>query len=256
MMLSLADRLLARQLLHHKAVIFKPVSDINANAFPAYPNGDRRKRPTSWVSLESFQNLSDFKGLKACRKGFCIMDSLMARIKAADERSGNYAGQHRDMDERDVYIQSGVKRPARINMALSALDRLYRRCDRAAKTLLSKAEYEAGQGFARDYALAGYGHIATQNYMSAGADKMGYCGREADIAQSQLDAKRRFLRASTAIGAGLDKAVIAVCCLDKSLDDVERAENWAMDSGITILKLGLGRLVDFYGTEAGRRQKE
>ena len=244
-MLSLSDTQLAKRLVQHKAVIIKS----DADAYPAYPNGDRRKRPVCWVGRDSFKVLTSFGGLEPKNDGYVIVKSFTKRCEAG----GSFAAQHRDVEERDIYIQSGVKRPVRINASLSALDRLYRRRDRQGQPLLSGAEYEAGQHYARDYALAGYNSIGTQNYMSAGSDKTHYSGGNIEALDRSIDARRRLERADAIVGVGLKKALIAVCCMDISLDEVERAENWATSSGLTILKMGLAALAAHYGTNAGRR---
>jgi len=242
-MLSVTDIHLARRLSDHKAVIIK--NEASA-VFPAYPFGDRRKHPISWVSRESFQNLTSFGGLEVYEYGYRVKASFENRL----QKDGDHNRQHSDIEEREVYVAGGVKRPARMNRALSALDRLARRKDKLGEPLLSKAEYEAGQRFMQDYARAGHGHIATQNYMSAGEDKTDYAGDKEDSYLYRIDASTRLERARKEVGPGLDKAVISVCCLDYSLEEVERAESWAVNSGLTILKMGLGRLVVFYGTEA------
>ena len=59
-MLSSSDMKLAQQLNQHKAVIMKSGGD----AYPAYPFGDRRKRPICWVSQDSFKALSSFGGIE------------------------------------------------------------------------------------------------------------------------------------------------------------------------------------------------
>jgi len=90
---------------------------------------------------------------------------------------------------KDIYNPDGVMRPARVNRSLSAMDRLYKRRDKNGQTLLSDAEYEAGQRYARDYALAGYDVLATQNYMRAGADKSAYFGHKEDEIHGRMDAQ-------------------------------------------------------------------
>jgi len=242
-MLSLADTQLARRLVETQAVIVKSEGDV----FPAYPRGDRRKRPSCWVSEESFQKLSSYGGLKRGVGGYKVVQSFARRLKAGS----TLADQHRDICHRDIYNPDGVMRPARVNRSLSAMDRLYKRRDKNGQTLLSDAEYEAGQRYARDYALAGYDVLATQNYMRAGADKSAYFGHKEDEIHGRMDARDRLKNANSAIGKGLDKVIIAVCCLDRSLSQVERAEKWAAASGLTILKLGLSALADYYGTHAG-----
>lgn len=243
MKLSMSDTRLARELVKKQAVIMKSKGD----AFPAYPKGDRRKRPVCWVPQESFQTLSRFGGLKRHRCGYVVKADFESRtLKRAD-----FANQHRDIEERDIYQDTGVIRPARVNSSLSAMDRLYRRYDKAGQRLLSEAEYEAGQRYARDYALAGYESLSSQNYMRAGEDKSLCFESHSNNLEARIDAKKRLEQADKAIGRSLSKIIIAVCCLDKSLDEVERAEKWAGSSGIIILKMGLDNLADYYGTYAG-----
>lgn len=244
-MLSSSDMKLAQHLNHHKAIIMKSGGD----AYPAYPFGDRRKRPVCWVSQDSFKALSSFGGIEKSSFGYGLVKSFARRCEAG----GDFAGQHRTIKERDVYLESGIKRKARINRALSVLDRLYQRRDKSGATLLSDAEYEAGRHFAKDYALAHYDYIKTQNYVSAGVDGTRNPDGNTDYLDRRIDARARLEKANAAIGPGLQKAVIAVCCLDKSLDTVERTEHWAASSGLTVLKLGLQALADHYGTRAGVR---
>ena len=244
-MLSLSDHQLARDLADHRAIIIK--SD-RADAYPAYAYGDRRKRPLRWVSDESFRALISFGGLKSGPRGFCVTESFVRRLKAGD----NHAGQHRNMEEREIYIESGVKRSASVNAGMSAFDRLCRRKDSRGEALLSAAQQEAGHRFIRDYALAGHGHIATQNYMSTGEDRSAYSGGAEDAHIRRLDAGQRFETAKAAMGEGLDKAVLSICCRDHRLEQIERAEKWASGTGLTLLKMGLTLLVKHYGTQAGR----
>ena len=112
-MLSSSDMKLAQHLNHHKAVIMKSGGD----AYPAYPFGDRRKRSVCWVSQDSFKALSSFGGIEKSSFGYGLVKSFARRCEAG----GDFAGQHRTIKERDVYLESGAKRKARINRALSAL---------------------------------------------------------------------------------------------------------------------------------------
>jgi len=236
---------LAEHLAKNNAVIFKIPS---AGAYPAYAQGDRRKRPLRWVSRESFQNLTSFGGLQSAENGFRVSDSFARRLKSGD----SHARQHRRLEEREIYIEAGVRRTASVNASLTAFDRLCRLADPHGVALLSKAEQEAGCRLIGDYERAGHGHISTQNYMSAGADKTGYAGGAEDGHIARIDAGTRFTAAKAAMGEGLDKAVLAVCCHDQHLEQIERAEKWAAGSGLTLLKMGLTRLVKHYGSAAGR----
>ena len=243
-MLSVSDRHLAQQLAANNAIIIRKK---RADAYPAYAYGDRRKRPLRWVSDESFRCLTSFGGLDSKGSGYSVSKSFMRRLKGED-----HAGQHRAMEERELYIDGGVKRPVSMNTKMNALERLCVTTDRSGEPLLTSAQQEAGRRLAKDYARSGQGYVGTQNYESAGADKTGYDGSVEDAQIKRLDAAARLTAAKAAMGEGLDKAVIAVCCHDHQLDQVERAENWASGSGLTLLTMGLMRLVKHYGTAAGR----
>ena len=244
-MLSLSDHQLARDLAHHRAIIVK---EERADAYPAYAYGDRRKRPHRWVSDKSFRMLTSFGGLEARARGYCITESFARRLSARD----NHARQHREMEEREIYVEGGVKRSAAINRGMNAFERLCRRKDHRGDPLLSTAQQEAGQRLMRDYALAGHGHVATQNYMRAGEDKSAYSGGAEEALIRRLDAGRSYEAAKSAMGEGLDKAVLAMCCYDQRLEQIERAEKWASGTGLTLLKMGLTLLEKHYGTQAGR----
>jgi len=248
-MLSVSDHHLAKELAAHHAVIMK---EAEADAYPAFANGDRRKRPLRWVSAESFAQLTSFGGLQSSDRGkgagFCVSESFMRRLKSG----GHHAGQHREIEERDIYIEGGSRRAARFNTRLSAFDRLCRRKDRLGQPLLSKAEQEAGHRLIAGYAKAGHGHVATQNYMSAGEERRAYSGGVEEGYIRRLDASKGYEQAKAAMGEGLGKAVLALCCHGQDLDEIERTEKWARGSGLTLLKMGLALLVKHYGTQAGR----
>ena len=244
-MLSPSDHILAQQLADKSAVI---IPSEQSDAYPAYAFGDRRKRPVRWVSRESFQKLTSFGGLQSTPQGYCVSKSFARRLKSG----GGHAGQHRHMEDKEIYIEGGVKRPVRINGGLSAFDRICRRTDNRGKALLSAAQQEAGRRLMQDYALAGHGHIASQNYMSAGEDKSVYSGSVENTHIRRLDAGKRYEAAKTAMGEGLDKAVLALCCHDQRLEQIERTEKWASGTGLTLLRMGLTLLVKHYGTQAGR----
>lgn len=247
-MLSLPDRQLAENLAQKSAVIIKSAQ---GDAYPAYANGDRRKRPLRWVSRESFQQLTSFGGLQSTEEGYRVSESFARRLKSG----GTHAGQHRNMEERELYIPGGVKRPVRRNIGMSAFERLCGRMDIDGKPLLSAAEQEAGKMLAQDFANAGYAHVSTQNYQSAGEDRRAYNGAEEDNHIRRIDAGKRLSSAKAAMGDGLDKAVLAVCCHDQRLEQIERSEKWAAGSGLTLLKLGLSRLAKYYGTQAGSKHQ-
>jgi len=148
--------------------------------------------------------------------GYVVTKSVKRRLEKG--RTGHVTSQHYDLQEKDVYLQNGAKRSARVNTRLSALDRLAHRTDIDGRPILQSSFVEAGKHLARDYNASGHGLTTTQHYDGASVDG----------GQSSNNS-----------------------CLDQSLDMVERTEKWAKGSGLTLLKMGLSRLADHYGTVAG-----
>jgi len=244
-MLGAEDMRIIRRIMEHKGLIDEQVS---SDARKVFPNGDRRKRPVFWLTDKEVRRLISEHALKKTAKGYVIAPQLARKIRLGSEqcitKSQNY-------QEQDVFVPAGVMRKVRVNSQANALERLARKKTRDGQSVLSAAEIEAGRRLAKDYALAGLGQISTQNYMSAGADGGDRANAQEDKILQSMTARTRLKAAEAAMGEGLDRAVIAVCCRDESLDAVERAERWVKSSGLTILKLGLSRLVKLYGTEAG-----
>lgn len=245
-MLSPHQIQILRRLLHHKAVISL---NSGCDAMPARPLGDKRKRPLFWVPVKDVQALESYGALELHKGGYRVAKTAERRLKHGRENSA--AHQHYDLEEREMYVQGGVKRKAAVNTRLTALDCLSRRTDYEGRPLLDAPLVEAGERLTRDYHASGHGLTATQRYDTAGVDDGAQGNRAEDKFIRAADAKIRVQAAREAMGTGLDVAVIAVCCLDQSLDSVERAERWASGSGLTILKLGLKKLSAHYGTIAG-----
>lgn len=245
-MLSQHQIQILRRLLHHEAVIFV---NTGCDAMPAKPGGDKRKRPLFWVPVKDVQMLLSYGALELHKDGYRVAKTAERRLKHG--RDGSAAQQHYDLEEREVYVQGGVKRKAAVNTRLTALDRLARRTDYDGRPLLDAPLVEAGQRITRDYHASGHGLTATQRYDIAGVDDGGNRNSAEDQFIKAADAKLRVQEAREAMGSGLDVAVITVCCLDQSLESVERAERWASGSGLTVLKLALTKLSTHYGTIAG-----
>jgi hypothetical protein len=239
-----------RRLLHHKACISVAGG---CDAFPAHPNGDRRKRPAFWVLAEDLQALKASGAIDMDTTGYVVVPSMKRRLLKG--KDGTASGQHYDLQDKAFFVEGGVKRQARVNRRLSALDRLALRTDANGYPILETSFIEAGKRLAQDYEKSGHGVTSTQFYDGAAVDG----GQKTDRIENQfahrLDTQSRLQDARDAMGSGLDVAVIAVCCLDQSLDAVERAEKWASGTGLTLLKMGLSRLSEHYGTVVGVRPK-
>jgi hypothetical protein len=210
---------------------------------PVFPRRDRRKRPALWLERDAFAWLRAEGALEEVTRGYVLSQSTVRRLRHGREGA---LGQHEALQERNIYISGGSIRPAHVNTRITALDRLARR------RFLSKAEYEAGQALARDYARAGHGQIATQDFMASGADGGDRAGAAERAMLNRVTASTRLTAARVAMGEGLAGPVIAVCCRDERIDEVERAERWAKGAGRNLIKVGLGCLVKLYGTQPGQ----
>ncbi len=241
-MLAQGDMKLVRRIVAVAGVI-----DHNrtASEVQVFPYGNRRRRKdVFWVTQSDVERLICEDAVKLTKKGYVIRGSVVRRLSGP-------GGPQAETEERDVFVPSGVIRKASVNRRSLILERLARRKDRNGEFILTAAEVEAGRHLARDYIMAGAGYVSTQNYDTPMVDG----GRRVDAQErkmlAHMTAKTRLLAAREAMGPGIERGVICVCCRDESLELVERAERWARNSGITILKIGLGRLVKLYGTEAG-----
>jgi len=251
--MDLDDQLMMRRLAHKSAVV---VCDNFSGTFPAYPDGDTRCRRVSWVDGQMLARLISFGFLELGEAGrYHLTENAKSRfVNPNPDRA--HADQHRDLSDQDIYIPEGSVRTAQMNHKVRPLRRLMRLRNKDGSCYLTPAELEAGEQFANDFALGAMGEMATQNYDSVG----GGTGRRTGDAQEnsmiyRLDARKRASSALCFVGPGLDRALTGVLGQEWSLEQLEQAEHWARHSGRTVLKLALGRLVDFYGTIPGERAK-
>lgn len=216
---------------------------------PVFPHQDQRKRPVIWLEEAGFVWLRGQDMIEPVLRGFALKPSVTRRLNQA--RDG-VIGQHEALETREIYAPDRVVRAANINTRATALDRLSRRRGQEAnKRWLSTAELEAGRALARDYDRAGQGQIGTQNFGAPCVDGGDRAGGAERSMLARITASTRLRTAREILGGDLAPGVIALCCRDESLDEIERAERWAAGSGKQIIKLGLARLVVLYGTEPG-----
>lgn len=216
---------------------------------PVFPKRDQRKRPVIWIEKAGFHWLRGQGMIASHLRGFVLAPTVIQRLNAGQEGT---IGQHQSRVERDVYTPDGVVRPANVNTRITPLDRLARRRGvEANKRFLSAAELEAGHALARDYYRAGEGRIASQDFANPGVDGREKNGAAERAMLSRITASTRLRTAREILGPDLAPGLIALCCRQESLEQIEHTESWAIGSGKQIVKLGLARLVRLYGTEAG-----
>lgn len=232
------EQQLIQTLLQHQAEF---ASAGFGNIHAAYPRGNRRCKPVCWIENETLTRMLG--------NGWLERKNNMVKVSAAVTK--NFTGEGNAASYRPDTPTLGAPPMHR----LSALQRIARQTLPGGRPALTAAQVEAGQQFARDYAGAGMGVVATQNYEAAGVDGGDRRGRAEDAIIHRMDRRKRVCEALSCLGPGLDRALIAVCCEDWTIEHLERSEKWAKYTGRTVLSLALDRLVDFYGTRPGEYQR-
>lgn len=247
--MTLDDEKLLKRLIGARAYIF--CHDFGG-LYPAYTDGSRRTKPVCWVEKNDYQRMVALGWL--CREGvgFRVSDAMQEHFSQPAQGRAR-ASKAKDLGEETRFVPDGVQRKVTVNQRANILVRLSRKRDRYGGLWLTAGETEAGLQFARDYDGAGVGQVLTQTYAGPRVDGT----RKTDVTETllinRLDREKRYYEAIACLGPGLDRAVIAVCCENWSLDQLERSEKWARNTGATVLKMALGRLAAFYGTEVGVR---
>lgn len=238
------ERAILRCMIDAKAVILQDGRD-GVTSYAAYPRGDRRKRPSCFVPATMLKHFIADGVCIPTPRGFEIVQSAQQR------HQGGHSAQHRDIISETVTDEHGRFRTAQINRhTRSPLHRLARRKRRSGERMFCDAEIEAGHRLARDYERSSLCVSVTQKYDNVGGGVGSGRGPE-DVSAAALDAKRRYMDALDMLGPGLDRIVSAICCHNKDLSQIERDEGYSRNSGLAVLKLGLQRLSQFYGTQAG-----
>ena len=243
------NRNLLRRITDHDAIIIHDDRSGYAT-YAAYPYGDRRRRPISWIEKAVFQKFLSEGLIAKCGKGYAVVKSAAARAQSVSDQP--HAAQHRDMHTRTITDVHGRFRAARVNRnSTGLLRRLARRKTASGQPFLSDPQVQAGEQFSSDYARSTLAIGITQNYMNVGGGQSAGNGAETASLEA-INAKDRVMDALQFVGSPLDKAILACCTQDMGLEELERTQGWAQRSGGTVLKIALERLADFYGTTPGR----
>lgn len=233
---------LLRSLLRGKALIERQAID---GDWPAYPRGDRRKRPLFWVNSADVDHLMSDGVLVVTDRGVGLSSKTRRRLL--------YGQSTREVVESNEFVPSGVKRPVRRNVRGTVILRLARRTDKRGEALLSDPQITAAQRYTQDMLRAGEAHVGTVDLSTPKVDGTRRHDAAERAALARIDGNRALQVARAAIGPDLTRLLNAVCGANERLDAIERAEAWSRGTGLSVLKIALDLLVRHYGTVPGER---
>lgn len=237
---TLRTEQLLRSLLRGKALIERQAI---SGDWPAYPGGDRRKRPLFWV------NSGDVDGLMA--DGVLVVTDRGVGLSNETRRRLLYGHSAREVVETTEFIPPCVERPVRRNVRGTMILRLARQTDRQGDALLSDAQITAAHRYTLDLLRAGEGRVGTVDLSAPKVDGTRCHDGAERAALARLDGHRALQQARIAIGTDLTRLLNAVCGANERLDAIERAEHWSRGTGLSVLKIALDLLVRHYGTVPG-----
>lgn len=233
---------LLRSLLRGKALIERQAI---AGDWPAYPNGDRRKRPLFWVNSVDVDALVEDDVLVVTNRGVGLSGDTRRRLL--------YGQSARVVVETTEFVPSGVARPVRRNVRGTVILRLARQTDRQGEALLSDAQITAAHRYTLDLLRAGEGRVGTVDLSAPKVDGTRAHDSAERAALARLDGSRALQFARAAIGPDITRLLNGVCGANERLDAIERAESWSRGTGLSVLKIALDLLVRHYGTIPGER---
>jgi hypothetical protein len=145
------------------------------------------------------------------------------------------------------------------NDAESPLAWLRRRKDKSGRSLLSQAEFDAGERLRADFWYAQMTPRVTADWSpstSSRRSRRSAPGSVAEMSDAVLAAKLRVERALSAVGPELSGVLIDVCCHLRGLEEVERAVGWPLRSAKVVLSMALSALARHYGIVASATDRD
>lgn len=175
-----------------------------------------------------------------------------AWIRRQCEGGDAFRRQHQSQ-RRTTRIVNGVPRPVLVNDAESPLAWLRRRKDKHGLSLISEAQYQAGERLRADFTRAQLMPRLTAAWGRAAPSRRARrvpADHGQVLSDDVLAAKQRVRQALAAVGPELADILIDVCCHLRGLSVAERERGWPQRSGKVILQLALTALARHYGLVA------
>ena len=111
---------------------------------------------------------------------------------------------------------------------------------------LSQRQYDAGERLRFDWERANLDPRVTMRWDAAPSSPRGGGSVGIDLSLAQIDARRRFEKATEHAGAGLSDILWRVVCAGEGMRDAERALGWQARACKLVLTFALDRVADHY----------
>ena len=111
---------------------------------------------------------------------------------------------------------------------------------------LSRRRYDAGERLRIDWERANLDPRVTMSWGAGSSSPRGGGSVGIDLTLAQLDARRRFEKATDHLGAGLADILWRVVRAGEGMRDAERAPGWPARGGKLVLTLALDWVADHY----------
>ncbi len=159
-----------------------------------------------------------------------------------------FQGQHQERGAA-VVRREGRAESVLTNHAESPLAWLRKRRGKDGRSLVSDAQFEAGERLRADFHFAQMSPRITANWsdgINTGTGRR-QGGSGSDIADHVISAKARVDAAIAGVGPELSAVLVDVCCYLKGLEATEKSRGWPQRSGKIVLALALNALARHYG---------
>ncbi len=242
---SSLDRLLRR--LAQSDGVLAPLGKTDEGSFGVFVDGDRRRRPVMRADASQIDRLVSDGAVQSREDGsFHLTAAGQARVRRLQgDGAADFALQHGERGSRNIAVGEGQARAHVVNLAESPLAWLARRGGAQGGGFLAPREFAAGDKLRADYERSTLMGRVTVSW-DAGPRAPGRSGGNPTACEHKLSATERVMAALAHVGPGLEQVVRAVCCEGSGLDGVEARLGWPRRSAKVVLKIGLGRLADYY----------
>lgn len=142
---------------------------------------------------------------------------------------------------------NGTVRKVNVNLAESPLGWLRKRKNKNGEHLISLDQFEAAERFRIDYEMSMHSKSMTANYDGVPISKRAKSGTsDLSFTERQLDAKKRYDKAVSAMGSGLSDSLIRLCCHLEGFEAAEKSLGWPSRSLKLVMIMALDRLAHHY----------